>query len=253
MPYITSRLCLVILAIAGLAVTTPFTPAQAQEMSDEKLNDKIRAFIMDNPKVLMKSIRQFRREQKQAQQRKQNEKAGKLAEQRDNDHIYGNKGAPISLIEYSDLECPYCKRFHATAKKLVDQSDGQINWIFRHLPLSMHKGAKPKAIAAECAAAQGGEDVFWTFTDAFFEDGLSLGKTNSFAEEQGLDVEQFKQCRKNEKFADRVEKQKSGAQSVGISGTPGIVLVNKEAGEHQVVSGAVPLSQLKSTVESLRE
>ena len=54
------------------------------------------------------------------------------------DHVYGNPGAVISLIEYSDFECPYCKRFHPIAKELVDKSGGQINWIYRHYPLPMH-------------------------------------------------------------------------------------------------------------------
>jgi len=55
-----------------------------------------------------------------------------------NDHIYGNPGAAITLVEYSDYECPFCKRFHPTAKKLVDQSDGKVNWVYRHFPLAFH-------------------------------------------------------------------------------------------------------------------
>ena len=103
------------------------------------------------------------------------------------------------------------------------------------------------------AAAQGGEDMFWTFTNALFEDGLSRGQLNDFAKKQELDVDQFSQCRQDEKFADRVDKHKSETQSVGISGTPGIVLVNKKYGEHEVISGAMPVSKLKSKIEKLRE
>ena len=200
----------------------------------------------------MKSVQQYRLKQKQAQRQRQQKQAGKLAKQRDNDHIYGNKDAPVSLIEYSDMECPYCKRFHKVARKLVDQSDGQVNWIYRHLPLRMHRGAQPKALAAECAAKQGGNDMFWKFTDAYLEGDLTLDKTNSFAKQQGLKIKPFKKCRNNKTFAERIHKQKSAAQSVGMRGTPGVILVNKKTGKHTVIGGAVPLKQLRQKVQELK-
>ena len=85
------------------------------------------------------------------------------------DHIYGNPDAPISLIEYSDFECPYCKRFHVTAKSVVEAFDGKVNWVYRHFPLAFHNpGAQKQAEASECASELGGNDAFWKYTDALY-------------------------------------------------------------------------------------
>src|SRR5207237_7967826 len=83
------------------------------------------------------------------------------------DHVYGNPNASITLIEYSDFECPYCKSVHLTAKRVVDESRGQVNWVYRHFPLEMHNpGAQKQAEASECAAELGGNEAFWKFADA---------------------------------------------------------------------------------------
>jgi protein-disulfide isomerase len=82
--------------------------------------------------------------------------------------ILGNEKADIVIIEYSDYECPFCHRVHPTLQQLMTDYDGKIAWVFRHYPLppTMHPNAMPMAIGAECAAAQGGADAFWAYTDA---------------------------------------------------------------------------------------
>ena len=71
------------------------------------------------------------------------------------DHVRGDKNAPVTIIEYSDFECPYCERFHPTMLEVMEKYDGKVRWIFRHFPLSFHPNAKPAAMAAECAGEQG--------------------------------------------------------------------------------------------------
>lgn len=88
------------------------------------------------------------------------------------DHIRGNPNAPVKIVEYSDMECPFCRRFHTTMKQVMDGygKDGKVVWVYRHLPLdSIHSKARPEAVAAECADELGGNDAFWTFIDRFFE------------------------------------------------------------------------------------
>ena len=80
------------------------------------------------------------------------------------DHIYGDANAPVKIIEYSDFECPYCRQFHQTMLKVVDDSEGQIAWVYRHFPLDFHDGAMPKAMMSECVASAVGNDAFWEFT-----------------------------------------------------------------------------------------
>ncbi|MEX2054393.1 MAG: thioredoxin domain-containing protein [Candidatus Colwellbacteria bacterium] len=86
------------------------------------------------------------------------------------DHIRGDINASVKLIEYSDLECPYCKRFHPEVATIVDRYGLDVAWVYRHLPLeSIHPSARPLAEGSECVAELGGEDAFWEYIDYIFE------------------------------------------------------------------------------------
>lgn len=83
----------------------------------------------------------------------------------DKDHLYGNKNARYVLIEYSDFECPFCKRFHPTAQQLVTDYKGQLSWVYRHFPLPFHPSAQEFAESSECIAKLAGNDAFWKWGD----------------------------------------------------------------------------------------
>ena len=86
------------------------------------------------------------------------------------DHILGNPDAPVKIVEYSDIDCPFCSRFHVTMHEVVEAYDGQVAWVYRHLPLAqLHPLASAKAEATECVAELGGNDAFWAFLDTLFE------------------------------------------------------------------------------------
>lgn len=89
----------------------------------------------------------------------------------ESDHIRGSSDAKVKLIEYSDFECPFCKRHHPVMQQLVSTySESDFAWVYRHLPLtSIHPKAQPFAEASECAAEIGGNDGFWAFADAVFQ------------------------------------------------------------------------------------
>ncbi len=82
------------------------------------------------------------------------------------DHIIGSPDAPIVVVEYSDLECPYCKRFGKVMNQLVSESNGQVAWVYRHW--IVHQSALPKTAAAECVAKLKGNDAFWKYVDLTF-------------------------------------------------------------------------------------
>lgn len=196
---------------------------------------------------------------REEQERLANEKAKNVRRvSTERDHVYGNPNAEISLIEYSDFECPYCKTFHPTPKQIVDAYDGKVNWVFRHYPLSFHNPtAQLEAEASECVAELGGNDAFWKFTDFLYENsglngqGVPEEQLLAFVEELGLDVEQFKGCVSNGKYAERVQEDFEEGANSGITGTPGSILLNNQTGEVKLKSGALPFEAVKAEIEQL--
>jgi len=182
------------------------------------------------------------------------EQAGKVEKPSDKDHTRGSLDAEIFLIEYSDLECPFCKQFHATAQQAVDEYDGKVTWVYRHFPLdTLHPKADKEAEAAECAFELGGEDGFWNLVDKIYEvtpsnNGLDLTKLPTYASQVGLNQAAFKTCLDSGKYQDKVEEHYQQGVTAGVTGTPGNFIMNKK-GEVWVIPGAVPFETLKLTIE----
>lgn len=173
------------------------------------------------------------------------------------DHIKGDKNAKMALIEYTDLECPYCKKFHPTAQQVIDTYKGKVMWVMRHFPLSFHANAQKEAEATECAAEQGGNDAFWKYIDTLTErttsngTGFALDKLVPLAKELGLDDAKFKMCLDNDKYTKLVQDQQTAGQNGGISGTPGNILMNLSTGETKLLPGAVPFSQIQPLIDEM--
>lgn len=211
-------------------------------------------------------IERYVAKQREAQARAKSQR-GRAAERRaesvrrvaaDRDHIYGSVDARISLIEYSDFECPYCKRFHPTAKQAVDAYGGKVNWAYRHFPLGFHNPlAQKEAEASECAAEIGGNDGFWRYADALYDRTRSNGKgfpvdgLVPLAAELGMDEARFSDCFESNRYAERVQEDFREGQAIGISGTPGNILLDNETGRVRVVSGAVPLARLRIEIDRM--
>ena len=176
----------------------------------------------------------------------------------DNDHIRGNPEAIISLVEYSDFECPFCKRFHPSASQLVENSSGKVNWVYRHFPLDFHNpGAQKQAEASECAAKLGGNEKFWRYSDLIYARTTSNGNgfpiTNlvPLAVEIGLDEKLFTQCLDGGQMRERVEKDYENGVMSGITGTPGNIFVNNKTGEVIAAAGTLPVRRLQRIVDEL--
>lgn len=181
-------------------------------------------------------------------------KAGKIKPVDDNDHIRGSKNAKVTLVEYSDLECPFCKRFHPTMQQALKEYDGKIRWVYRHFPLDqIHPKADKEAEATECANELGGNDAFWKMADKIFEvtpsnNGLNLDDLPKLASSIGLDSNKFKSCLDSGKYASRVEEDYQDGIKVGISGTPGTIVIDAK-GNTQLIPGAVPYNSVKTVIE----
>ncbi|PIS04683.1 MAG: hypothetical protein COT81_05175 [Candidatus Buchananbacteria bacterium CG10_big_fil_rev_8_21_14_0_10_42_9] len=173
------------------------------------------------------------------------------------DHILGDKKAPISIIEYSDAECPFCKRFHPTMQQIVAKYEGRVNWVYRHFPLaSIHPKAPKEAEATECAAELGGNDGFWAYLDRLFEitpsnNNLDLARLPEIAEEVGLNADKFEECLNSGKYAKKVQSHYNQAIAAGGRGTPYSLVIY---GDKQIpLSGALTLSQIESALAQIIE
>lgn len=169
------------------------------------------------------------------------------------DHIRGANNAAVTIIEYSDLECPFCKRHHPTMQQLLAEYKGKVRWVYRHFPLeSLHAQAKREAIASECANEQG---KFWEFVDAILaatpsNDGLDLTKLPDYAANAGVaDIAAFNACVASEKYADVVENDVADAASAGAQGTPHSIIIDANGGA-VALSGALPYAQFKQAVDN---
>ena len=174
----------------------------------------------------------------------------------DADPILGNADADISIIEFSDFQCPFCARSFTGALAEFKQSDyfknGEVNLVYKHLPLtSIHPQAQKAAEASECANRQ---EKFWEYHDLLFQGGASqLNPANyqSYASQLGLDMDVFNTCLDNDEAAAKVRKDLGEATAAGGRGTPYFVLVNSD-GDTQVISGAVPWSNFEVAISALQ-
>jgi len=174
------------------------------------------------------------------------------------DHILGNPNAPVTLIEYSDFECPFCKRFHPTAHKVIKAFNGKVNWVYRHFPISSHNpAALLEALASECAAELGGNDSFWKLTDLIYEKTLSNGNgipapgLYVLVKEVGLEENEFQECMQSGRHTARVQEDYENGTRSGVRGTPGNFLLNNKTGDIVAAHGAVPYEKLKEVLENM--
>jgi len=164
------------------------------------------------------------------------------------DHIRGDSNAPIKIVEYSDLECPFCKVFHLTLQQMLQQYGNKVAWVYRHAPLDqLHSKARKEAEAVECAGDVGGKEKFWTYMDRLIEitpsnNGLDPNKLPEIASYVGIDKTKFQSCLSSGKYADKIQKDLDNATISGFRGTPfSIIVVNdKPKGS---LPGALPLNE----------
>jgi protein-disulfide isomerase len=174
------------------------------------------------------------------------------------DHILGDPNADLIIVEYSDIECPFCKQFHNTLHQAIDEygQSGKVAWVYRHFPIDqLHQNARKEAEATECAAEQGGNNGFWKYIDEIYKrtpsnDGLPLTELPVIAGDVGLDVAKFNECLSSGRMADKVEADHADAIAAGGQGTPYVVFL-KGKEKIPMSQGAVPYATLKGMIEEL--
>ncbi len=162
------------------------------------------------------------------------------------DPVKGDSNAAVTIVEFSEFQCPYCGKYVDEAyKNIMDDyvKTGKVKYVFRDFPLGFHAEAKPAAMAAECAHEQ---NKFWEYHDKLFANQDVLGTENykKWASDLGLDTTQFNACLSSEKYKSEVEEDFSEGQTYGVTGTPAFFINGK------LISGAQPYSVFKTEIEA---
>jgi protein-disulfide isomerase len=151
----------------------------------------------------------------------------------------GPKDAPITMIVFSDYECPFCRRAEETVEQVLKAYDGKIRYVFRDYPLPFHKSARPAAIAAACANEQG---KYWDMNNKLFKIQLSPENIKQAAKDSGLDMTKFDACvAKNDQKA--IEQDIADGGTVGVNGTPAFFINGR------MISGAQPIEAFKDIID----
>jgi protein-disulfide isomerase len=176
----------------------------------------------------------------------------------DDDPVKGDLDAEVTVIEFSDFQCPFCSRFHTQTLSQLEENyidTGKINLVFRDLPIdSLHPNARPAHIAAECADEQ---KKFWDYHDILFEKQSQWQRLSStelqttltqYASDLGLQTVNFESCLESKEIADEVNSDASAAASLGITGTPSFFIGNEKDGFVKLV-GAQPYSVFQGIID----
>jgi protein-disulfide isomerase len=167
----------------------------------------------------------------------------------------GSAGAPVTVVEFTDYQCPFCRRFTQSTFPLLKSEyidTGKLRWVVRDMPLAFHANARKAGRSVHCANEQG---RFWEMRDTLFKNSAKLGEEDlrKYAGDVGLDVSAFDACLASDRFLSEIDKDSAEAKRVGITGTPTFV-VGKSGGDKlsgTIVVGAQPLNVFKAAIDKL--
>lgn len=193
-------------------------------------------------------VERVQQEQQAAMEADQAPTSLPIAEFIDDDAVLGDPDAPITIVEFSDYECPFCERFYSETMPTLKTEyidTGLVKLVFRDNPLSFHPNAYPAALAAECVRDQLGDEGYFVMHDAIFEgSGLELSTLEGYARDAGADLAEYNTCIVEEKFRDEIYADQAQAQSVNLTGTPSFII------NGTVIEGAQPLSVFQQVIDA---
>jgi len=169
----------------------------------------------------------------------------------------GKSDAPLTLVEFTDYQCPYCKRFYDSTfaqlkKEYIDT--GKLRFVSRNLPLPFHPFAEGAALAAACAGDQD-KDKYWKMRDALFSHSTELqaDKVQGYAKELGLNMQRFNKCVESKKHLKKIEADMAAARAIGITGTPSFLLARGSGDEveGEKLIGAQPFAAFDARIKAL--
>lgn len=185
---------------------------------------------------------------------------GQMVALMDDDMKIGSDSAPVVIVEFSDMQCPFCRKFWTDSYQNIKRDyvdTGKVQIVYRDFPLSFHPAAQKSAEALECAADQG---KGWALHDKMFEEQAKLGSgtvqytvddMKAWAAAVGVDTASFNTCLDSGKYAGEIQKDTSDGSSAGVSGTPSFLVGRRDGTGIAPISGAQPYSVFKSAIDQL--
>ncbi len=171
------------------------------------------------------------------------------------EYSLGRADAPLTMLEFTDYQCPFCRRFQAETWPLLKKNyidTGKLRFVVRDLPLQFHSAARPAAEAAHCAGEQG---KFWEMHHALLtgDDPLASGGIERRAKALGLDTERLQSCMKANRYESAIARNIAAADALNIHGTPAFVIGRMANGglEGQLVDGAQPYDEFDAALKQL--
>jgi protein-disulfide isomerase len=161
----------------------------------------------------------------------------------------GPANAKVTIVEYSDFQCPYCSRgYHVMEGQVLKEYGDKVRFVYKSFPLPMHPWAEPAAIASQCARKQK-PAAFWTLYNYYFQNQRQITPQNlkekslEALKDTGVDAAKFTDCLDNKKTADLVKAEQTEGGSVGVNGTPAFIINGR------LVSGAQPFEKFKAVID----
>jgi len=160
----------------------------------------------------------------------------------DDDPVLGKADAPITLIEFTDYQCPFCGRVRQTVSQILEEYKGKVRYVIRDFPLSFHKDALKAHEGAHCAADQG---KYWEMNKKLFADQskIQVEDLKKYAAEIKLDAKKFADCLDSGKYTEKVRKSQEYGEKIGVSGTPAFFINGR------MISGARPFEAFKEIID----
>jgi len=212
-------------------------PVLDDETLKTKISEGIKAYVADAMK-----------EQNEAENNVPSEPVDMAGLVNKDDPVLGDKDAKVTIVEFSDFECPYCgvyakNVFPDLKKEYIDT--GKVKYVFKHFPLSFHQSAYPAASATECVRALGGDEYFYKMHDYLFEnqENLTTETFEKFVEDSGIKYVLFTECFGTDQYKDAIYADQEAGGKIGVSGTPAFVI------NGTLLVGAQPIENFKMVID----